>query len=343
MKIFKITVLSLLVLLAAPAIGVAQDFTFSQFYEMPLLRNPAIAGLFSGDVRVQMAYRRQWESVTTPYKTMALSSEVKFPVGAGNDYLTTSIQITNDVAGDAYFSRLQLLPAFNFLKSLNDGNSYLSAGVIAGLVQNQFDPTKMTFDDQFQNGRFSPTNITSQTFKKTNESYFDASAGIAYSNIINGSDSKFYIGAALYHFTKPKLSFFDDAVIMQPRLVINAGLNLVTSEFDNVYVYGDYIKQGGNRQMLMGLLYGHAFSSYSDEDHKYGIYIGGFYRWGDAFIPVAKLELDKLSLGFSYDINTSKLKSASQLRGGFEVTGSFKSFLNIRKSSRGRVECPVTF
>ena len=34
-----------------------QDFTFSQFQEMPLLRNPAIAGLFAGDIRIQSAYR----------------------------------------------------------------------------------------------------------------------------------------------------------------------------------------------------------------------------------------------------------------------------------------------
>ena len=39
-----------------------QDFTFSQFQEMPLLRNPAIAGLFAGDIRLQSAYRSQWLS-----------------------------------------------------------------------------------------------------------------------------------------------------------------------------------------------------------------------------------------------------------------------------------------
>lgn len=343
MRFYKISILVLLVSLTKTLTLPAQDFTFSQFYEMPLLRNPAIAGLFQGDVRIQSAYRRQWESVTTPYKTMALSTEVKFPVGAGNDYFTTSLQITNDLAGDAYFSRLQLLPAVNFLKSLNDGYSYLSAGFIAGMVQNQFDPTKMTFDDQFQNGAYNPGNITRQTFKKTSESYFDASVGLAYSNIINGTDNKFYIGAAYYHLNKPKLSFFDDAVILKPRIVINAGLNMATGQLDNIYLYGDYIVQGGSRQALMGLLYSHALNDYTDDNNKYAINFGGFYRWADAIVPVVKLELNKVSLGLSYDVNVSKLKTASQLRGGFEITGSFKSFLNIRSSSRGRVECPVTF
>ena len=32
----------------------AQDIHFSQFFETPLLRNPALAGIFTGDIRLQM-------------------------------------------------------------------------------------------------------------------------------------------------------------------------------------------------------------------------------------------------------------------------------------------------
>ena len=41
----------------------SQDIHFSQFFEAPLLRNPALAGLFSGDIRLQAVYRNQWQSV----------------------------------------------------------------------------------------------------------------------------------------------------------------------------------------------------------------------------------------------------------------------------------------
>ncbi len=44
----------------------AQDPHFSQFFEAPLLRNPSLAGLFAGDIRVQGVYRSQWGSVTVP-------------------------------------------------------------------------------------------------------------------------------------------------------------------------------------------------------------------------------------------------------------------------------------
>ena len=78
----------------------AQDFTFSQFYEQPLLRNPALAGVFTGDIRASMVHRSQWGSVTVPYKTSSLSIEHKLPMGGKNDYLTIASQMSVDVAGD---------------------------------------------------------------------------------------------------------------------------------------------------------------------------------------------------------------------------------------------------
>lgn len=319
----------------------AQDFTFSQFYEMPLLRNPAIAGIFSGDVRIQSAFRSQWGSVTTPFQTTALSTEVKFPVGIANDYFTGALQVTSDKAGDSKLSRIQVLPAFNYLKSLNGGNSYIAAGFMGGFVQSSFDPSGLTFDDQFQNGQFNPNNATAQTFKNTNYTYFDASAGLSYSGMI-GYGTKFYVGGAMFHFNKPRVSFVDDSIRLKPRAVINVGFNIPTGDVDNFYIYGDYITQGGNRQALMGMMYGHIIGDYVEDD-KVIISLGAFYRWADAIVPVAKLEFHQVAIGISYDANISKLTTASRYRGGFELTAAFKSFLNIRNSSRDKVKCPVGF
>lgn len=318
-----------------------QDFTFSQFQEMPLLRNPAIAGLFAGDIRIQSAYRSQWLSVTTPYKTMAISAETKIPAKYQDDFFTASLLVTNDVAGDSRLSRLQILPSINFLKSINDNNGYIALGFIGGLVQSQFDPTKLTFDDQFQNGSFNPLNPTSQTFSKTSITYFDASVGMSYSDRI-GENTKFYLGGAYFHANKPKVSFLDDKVLLKPRSVINAGLSIETSEYDNFYIFGDYISQSGNRQGLMGLMYSHIIGEYMEDDNV-SLSLGAFYRWGDAVIPAIKLNLYKVSLGISYDMNVSKLSRASQLRGGYEFTASYRSFLNIRNTSLNKVKCPVTF
>ncbi len=77
----------------------AQDIHLSQFMETPILRNPALIGLFRGDVRFQGVYRNQWNSVTIPYQTGTLSGEMKFPVGNYNDHVTAGIQASFDRAG----------------------------------------------------------------------------------------------------------------------------------------------------------------------------------------------------------------------------------------------------
>lgn len=319
-------------------IGYGQDFTFSQFYEMPLLRNPALAGVSNTDIRINAAYRSQWGSVTIPYQTQALSVEVRFPIGNANDFLTTGVQITNDLAGDSKLGRIQLLPVIAFHKSLNDESSYLSFAVMGGLVQSHFDPTKLTFDDQFQNGSFDPGNSTQQVFTNTSLTYGDLATGLSFSTI-TANDVKVYVGVAGYHFLKSKVSFYNqENTILKKRYVLNAGVNLPTGDNDRAYIYGDYIMQGGNRQFLAGVLYRHNLVPDEDEDEELNdvaLSIGGAYRWADAFIPIIKLDIRKLFIGVSYDINISKLRSASEYRGGFELTGGFKTNLNIRGNSGG--------
>jgi hypothetical protein len=53
---------------------IAQDLHFSQFYEAPLLRNPALAGLYEGDVRIQGIYKNQWNSISFPYQTGSINA-----------------------------------------------------------------------------------------------------------------------------------------------------------------------------------------------------------------------------------------------------------------------------
>src|SRR5580658_7352730 len=79
--------------------GFSQDIHFSQFFEAPLLRNPSLAGIFTGDYRIQGVYREQWNSITNGYNTGSFNGEYKMPVGSGNDFLTTGLQILYDKAG----------------------------------------------------------------------------------------------------------------------------------------------------------------------------------------------------------------------------------------------------
>ena len=48
--------------------------------------------------------------------------------------------------------------------------------------------------------------------------------------------------------------------------------------------------------------------------------VGTHLRFKDAFIPSVQLEVAEYTLGFSYDMNVSGLKSATSGKGGFEIS-----------------------
>jgi hypothetical protein len=76
------------------------------------------------------------------------------------------------------------------------------------------------------------------------------------------------------------------------------------------------------------------------EDPEYIIHGGGFLRWKDALIPVLKIDYHPFAVAISYDVNVSQLKTASQGRGGFELSVSYIGFLDRNNSSRDKVLCP---
>lgn len=324
--------------------AVCQDINFSQFYELPLLRNPALAGIFSGDYAITSAYRNQWQRVTTPFRTFALGLEYKKSVKQNsNDFFTIGLQATNDIAGESRLRRTQVFPVLNFHKSLNsEKDTYLSAGIMGGPVMQRFDPSQLTFDDQFVNGSYSPTNPTKQVFTSTGSTYWDLTAGLTFSSVA-GADTRFYLGAAMFHILKPKVAFqkqYD--IVLNPKYVINAGLSRSMNDANKIILYADYFMQGGSRLMQGGIMLSHDFLN-DNENQQIALTGGLIYRSGDAIIPVLKIDFNKLGLGFSYDINTSKLKAASELRGSFEATLSYKGFNKSENSSLNKVRCPAFY
>ncbi len=66
-----------------------------------------------------------------------------------------------------------------------------------------------------------------------------------------------------------------------------------------------------------------------------GVYFGAFYRWGDAIILTTRIDLNKVSFAFSYDVNISQLAVASGEQGGPEL-----SIIYIGFNTQKKVYCP---
>jgi type IX secretion system PorP/SprF family membrane protein len=317
-------IFTLVVTLATWVTAHSQDYNFSQFYELPLLRNPALAGIFDCNMRVKAVYRNQWQSVTTPYRTSGLSTEMKFHAGGGN-WHNAALQVTYDVAGDSRLSRVQVLPVYTFHLQVAEEN-YLSMGMMAGPVSSQFDPSKLTWDDQFVNGQYLATNSTAQVIRNTNRNYLELATGLAFTRPL-GEMGSLYIGGSMFHINRPRVSFDpNNDNRLDRKYGLNAGLTVPSGANDAFTFYGDAFFQGGHRQNMLGGFYTMSLANqYYDDQNKTSLHFGGVYRWNDAFIPVVKLDYSNYSFGLSYDVNTSKLKTASQSRGGFELTLTYRN------------------
>lgn len=329
----KHIILFILLLMGGTGLLRAQDIHFSQFFEAPLWRNPSLAGIFTGDVRVQTVYRDQWNSVTDAYRTGSMNAEIKMPVGQQHDFVTAGLQVLYDRAGTIGWTTTHLLPALNYHKALSaDRNRYLSLGFMGGLVQRRFDVSKMTTNSQFDNGTLGE-NLANARF-----SYPDGSVGMSFNSDLNSNpDHNFYIGAAYHHFNKPKSAFYrNNTIAMHPKWVFSSGIRFGVSEYAYMTLQADHSRQGGFSETMAGFLYGLKIGPDPDQP-AYTLHAGGFLRLKDAVVPVIKIDYQPYSLSLSYDVNISALTPSSYGRGGFEIAFSYTGLL---KRNEGYLLCP---
>ncbi len=319
-----------------------QDMHFSQIFETPLLRNPALAGLFSGDIRVQSVYRSQWNSVTNAYHTASMNAEYKLPVGETTDYLTVGGQVLYDKAGTVDLTSTHIMPAINYHKSLSAERSmYLSMAIMGGYVQRSIDRSKMTTNSQFNGTSYDANTLTGETFPKSSYSYFDGTAGLSFNTQLGENiDNNMFIGLAYHHFNKSKkLSFYSDYNLeMTPKWVASGGLRMSTTDYSYITLEADYSKQGVNKEIIGGVLYSMKLDD--PVTPKYLIHGGAYMRLNDAIIPVVKVESKPIAIAVSYDVNISGLKKVSTGRGGFEISLTYQKFLDRYNSSSNATKCP---
>jgi type IX secretion system PorP/SprF family membrane protein len=314
----------------------AQDIHFSQFYETPLYRNPALAGIVTGDIRVQTVYRTQWNSIAHAYQTASLNGEFKMPVGSSDDYVTIGLQCFYDKAGTTELTTTEVMPALNYHKSLsNEKNMYLSIGFMGGVVQKHLDPSKMTTNSQYD-GLGTGENLPSSSY-----TYPDAAAGISFNTSLNNNpENNLVLGVAYHHFNRPRNTFYNvTGIRLDPKWVYSADLRFGVSENSYITIRADHSIQGSFQETIAGMMYGIKLGN-DGEDYTAAVHGGAFIRLNDCIIPTLKLDYHPFSIAFSYDVNISKLKTSSYGRGGSELSLSYIGFLDRDNSSLNAVHCP---
>ena len=299
------------------------DVHFSQFYETSILRNPALTGVFADDYKFGAYVRNQWSSITNPYQTALASAEGRIAVSKMNDdFFSFGMLAYADKAGSIDQRITAVYPAVNYNKSIDpEHNTYLSVGFTGGYIQYSFDPSKATFNNQYQNGHFNPANPSLENLPNAKMNLWDVGAGINFNTSTGRENSITYIvGFSGYHFTQPEFSYDKIPDLTQNiRWNGNLGMSCSLTEDIGLIIQGNYAKQGTYDELMIGGLF--SWTAASEGAEKLFVLSGGaFYRYNDAIIPVVKVKYKNMAIGVSYDVNVSTLKEASRLDGGYEVT-----------------------
>ena len=296
----------------------AQDIHFSQFYTTPLLQNPANAGFFNCDYRLIANYRNQWRSVTKPFTTFHAPGDIRRIKGKNKNIIGLGLDASVDKAGDSKFTTTQFGFAGSVHRTLDKfSHHYLGGGIMLGMTSANIDYTNLLFSDQyipFQSQVATQENVALSTL-----TYFDLSAGVAYNFIPPTFQNSFTMGLAVFHINKPKKSFLDDdSSKVFRKLVFNMGANLHASSRFEFYPKLQYSLQGPNHELVMGSFV--RINLDKMKNSKYGVYLGPWLRWNDAWVIVTRFDVDQFSFAFNYDITISDFSSPSESKGGPELS-----------------------
>jgi type IX secretion system PorP/SprF family membrane protein len=314
----------------------AQDLHFSQYFNAPLLVNPANTGFIpDGDYRVGMNYRNQWANIGNPYKTFSVFADGQFFANRfENGWIGIGGALMRDVAGAGNLTTTRAFGSIAYHQALGLG-SLISGGFNIGWINKRVDFSKLTFDNQWNGKFFDISAPTNEPFATNQVNYFALQAGLNYAYYPN-ENTYFNIGFSASNLNQPNESFFspglvDTRVPIRITTFINGSFRTGDEWIVNPNVYVSKmttaveVVAGGNVQRKL------------DDDGSMQLIMGGYYRVSDAIIPMVGFQKNGYRFTFNYDATASSLKNYNQTRGAYEVSIVKQGLLDKSKD----VKCPA--
>lgn len=329
--------------MAAAVAGHAQDLHFSQWFNTPLVTNPANTGFIpDADYRIGANYRNQWSTImSVPFKTMSLWGDAQiFRDRIETGWAGIGGLILRDVAGAGSLTSTKIYASLGYHQMISDAH-LLSAGFNVGWANKRINTADLKFPDQFDGKFFDKALPTSVFLDNPSISYFDVQAGLNYAYFptenlyMNG-------GVSVLHLNRPRESFFnpdstgvDNRIPMRYTAFGNLSYKMSDELIINAMAY--YSNQANASEIVGG---GNLQYNLSGDGESQ--LIGGLYmRPGDAVIPVIGYQWKNIRLMFSYDATTSSLKQYNNGRGAFEFALIHNGFYSEYNGDRRQSFCPT--
>jgi type IX secretion system PorP/SprF family membrane protein len=303
----------LFILITVMVSGVnAQDTRFSQYFNKPLVLNPALAGNGIEYIRVTAIYRNQWTGFGTPFTTQGLSvDKVVNRIGIG-------AVITRNGGGEGSIKTLNLSGNLAYHQPLGESkNNTLSIGLQVGVVNKSFDPNKLTFDNQYNPDQgYDPNQSSGEIFTTTSITRPDVNAGIFWQRGWLNKEIKFkpFLGVSYSHITRPVETFIVDETKVKIKQTIYGGAGIKVGKKSEIKPTIMNLSQGTFGETTFGTTYNYQL------DSKNQVQLGAFHRVNDAVIAYAGYQMNQLFVGMSYDFNTGELSKTGKGTDAFEIS-----------------------
>lgn len=313
----------------------AQNLHFSQYFNAPLLVNPANTGFNPDfDFRVGGSQRKQWANViSNPYKTSSIWADAQLLTNQlENGWIGIGATLFNDAAGSAGLqsNKAYLSLAYHQMVGIH---SLVSVGFSGGYVTKSVDATKLIFDNQWNGKFFDIAQNPNEPFAATRVNYADIGLGVNYAWF--DDDVYFNTGLSYLHINKPNESFYapnptiNQQVPGRITFFANSQIKLNDLWIINPNLY--YSRSAGSGEMVIGMNANRNIDGYGYHQLILGLYL----RAKDALIPMLGYQLHNYKCTINYDVTTSALGGAAKNRwGAYELSivksGVFGAEKNIK-------------
>ncbi len=302
----------------------AQDVMFSQFYNTPVLVNPAQTGFFEGTARAGITYRNQWAAVmTNPYETFAIELEAKVKKATEKTGpLSVGITVMRDRAGASQFSISHGMLSIGYMQQL-DRRNFLGAGIQGGYGQYTIDYANLFWGSQYnpQSNTFDASLNSNETHIYSKYNHYKVSGGLLYSyNSVDydratNKGYMIYAGGSYMQNFIPESSFYENAgADNNSAYVFHGGAQIAAPQYNiSIIPHIIFASQDKFNQFVFGSTF-----RYKAQNDATAFNMGLYYRLNDALIPCVGFEFNALYLGIAYDANVSELGKQTKQTSGLE-------------------------
>jgi type IX secretion system PorP/SprF family membrane protein len=229
--------------------------------------------------------------------------------------------------------------SLSYIKSLGKNFLHaLSGGVQVGIVNRNINYSKLNFDNQWNGDRFDPNIAVDENFAATRFNYFDLGVGIAY-KWTKAERTNFTLGFGVAHLTQPKQTLYNDNTVkLNPRYTAHTRAQVKVAERFDLVPEMQFQMQDSKYEASYGAhtkYYPHVKTT-----HTIALNLGVYGRSAEAGWLLAGMDYDNLQVNLSYDINFSKLRTASRYNGGIEVSVIY-IISRVKKIYKPGAVCPV--